>query len=289
MELSRFERGNAESKPSLSKAPEGQSTLPDRVGLTSQSIPRTHLGPTEVDEIEGTTDDLVAEIAMVANAVLSGSTLEETLHQVVSTAVSAMEGCDSAGVFVVDGHEVRTVAHCGDAVIGLDRVQDELGEGPCLDAAASAAVVYVGDLLEDTRYPRFAGEAAATGIRTVLACPLSSDGLRGALNLYARLPDAFGATDRAKGTILAALAGAAIAAAAQRDEVQSQNTNLKNALVSRELIGQAQGILMERERVSADQAFDILRRASQHLNEKLRDVAQNLVDTGESPDTGEQA
>lgn len=241
-----------------------------------------------MDEIEGTTDDLVAEIGTVANAVLSGGTLEETLHQVVSTAVSTMEGCDSAGVFVVDGHEVRTVAHTGDAVIGLDRLQDELGEGPCLDAAASAAVVYVGDLLEDTRYPRFAGEAAASGIRTVLACPLSSDGLRGALNLYARIPEAFGATDRAKGTILAALAGAAIGAASQRDEVQSQNMNLKNALVSRELIGQAQGILMERERVSADQAFDILRRASQHLNEKLRDVAQNLVDTGESPDTGDQ-
>ena len=108
------------------------------------------------------------------------------------------------------------------------------------------------------------------------------------MNLYARIPEAFGATDRAKGTILAALAGAAIGAASQRDEVQSQNMNLKNTLVSRELIGQAQGILMERERVSADQAFDILRRASQHLNEKLRDVAQNLVDTGESPDTGDQ-
>ncbi len=242
-----------------------------------------------MDDIEGTTDDLVAEIATVANAVLSGGTLEETLHQVVSTAVSTMDGCDAAGVFVVDGHEVRTVAHTGEAVIGLDRLQDELAEGPCLDAAASASVVYIGDLLEDTRYPRFAPEAAASGIRTVLGCPLSSDGLRGALNLYARLPHAFGTTDRAKGTILAALAGAAIAAASQREEVQTQNTNLRNALVSRELIGQAQGILMERERVSADQAFDILRRASQHLNEKLRDVAQNLVDTGESPDTGDQS
>jgi GAF domain-containing protein len=242
-----------------------------------------------VDDIEENRDELVSEIAAVANAVLSGSTLEETLQQVVSTAVSTMDGCDSAGVFVVDGHSVRSVAYTSDAVVELDTLQDALGEGPCLDAASSAAVVYVTDLSEDERYPEFRSASTTADIRTVLACPLASDGMRGALSLYARLPNAFGATDRAKGTILAALAGAAIASTARRADLQSQNVNLQAALVSRELIGQAQGILMERERVSAEQAFDILRRASQHLNEKLRDVAQNLVDTGESPNTGDES
>ena len=241
-----------------------------------------------MDDIEGNREELVAEIAAVANAVLSGTTLEETLQQVVVTAVSAMDGCDSAGVFVVDGRSVRSVAYTSDAVVELDRLQDTLG-GPCLDAASSGAVVYVSDLSEDDRYPGFRAAATTADIRTVLACPLASDGMRGALNLYARLPNAFGATDRAKGTILAALAGAAIASTARRADLQSQNVNLQAALVSRELIGQAQGILMERERVSAEQAFDILRRASQHLNEKLRDVAQNLVETGESPNTGDRA
>ena len=240
-----------------------------------------------MDDIDGNREELVAEIGAVANAVLSGNTLEETLQQVVSTAVSTMDGCDSAGVFVVDGRSVRSVAYTSEAVVELDRLQDTLGEGPCLDAASTAAVVYVSDLSEDDRYPGFRSASTTADIRTVLACPLASDGMRGALNLYARLPNAFGATDRAKGTILAALAGAAIASSARRADLQSQNVNLQAALVSRELIGQAQGILMERERVSAEQAFDILRRASQHLNEKLRDVAQNLVDTGESPNTGE--
>ncbi len=241
-----------------------------------------------MDNIEGyREEELVAEIAAVANALLSGNTLEETLQQVVSTAVSAMDGCDSAGVFVVDGRAVRSVAYTSDAVVELDQFQDTLDEGPCLDAASSAAVVYVSDLSEDDRYPRFRAAAMSADIRTVLACPLSTDGMRGALNLYARLPNAFGATDRAKGTILAALAGAAIASTSRRADLQSQNLNLQAALVSRELIGQAQGILMERERVSAEQAFDILRRASQHLNEKLRDVAQTLVETGESPNTGD--
>lgn len=241
-----------------------------------------------MDDIEGRTEELVAEIGAVANAVLSGNTMDETLHQVVMTAVSTIDGCDSAGVFVVDGRAVRTVAHTSDAVVELDRVQEALGEGPCLDAAESAAVVYVTDLSEDDRYPGFASAARTSEIRTVLACPLTAEDMRGALNLYARLPNAFGATDRAKGTILAALAGAAIAAMARRVDLQSQNVNLRAALVSRELIGQAQGILMERERVTAEEAFDILRRASQHLNAKLRDVAQNLVETGESPNTGDQ-
>ena len=241
-----------------------------------------------MDDIEDTRDELVAEIAAVADAVLSGNTLEETLQQVVSTAVSTIDGCDSAGVFVVDGRAVRTVAHKGDTVVDLDRLQETLGEGPCLDAATSQLELYVSDLSDDQRYPRFGAAATDAGIRTVLACPLSSADMRGALNLYAQSPNAFGATDRAKATILGALAGAAIAATARRVDLQSQNVNLQAALVSRELIGQAQGILMERERVSAEQAFDILRRASQHLNEKLRDVAQNLVDTGESPNTGTQ-
>lgn len=137
-----------------------------------------------MDDIEGTKDELAAEIAAVAQAVLSGTTLEETLHQVVSTAAATIDGCDSAGVFVVDGQSVRTMAATSDAVVELDGAQGALGEGPCLDAASSAAVVYVSDLSEDARYPAFKSVATAADIRTVLACPISSEGMRGALNLY---------------------------------------------------------------------------------------------------------
>ncbi len=155
-----------------------------------------------MDDIEGTgstRDDLVNEIAAVASTVLSGETLEDTLQQVVETAVATIDGCDAAGVFVVDGKAVRTVAHTDESVIDLDRLQEVFGEGPCLDAATSAAVIYVEDLSEDDRYPRFGGAASTAGIRTVLACPVSSDNLRGALNLYAALPSAFGATDPREG------------------------------------------------------------------------------------------
>ena len=83
------------------------------------------------------------------------------------------------------------------------------------------------------------------------------------------------------------MAGLAVSVAHSHEDEERRADNLNAALATREVIGQAQGILMERERISAAQAFDILRRASQHLNRKLRDVAQDLVDTGERPETGQ--
>jgi glucose-6-phosphate-specific signal transduction histidine kinase len=122
-------------------------------------------------------------------------------------------------------------------------------------------------------------------VRSLLAVPLPTNTTFGALNLYARYPEAFGVIDRAKGALLASLAGIAVSAARSHEDEERRAENLHAALSTREVIGQAQGILMERERLTPDQAFDILRRASQHLNRKLRDVAQELVDTGERPET----
>ena len=127
-------------------------------------------------------------------------------------------------------------------------------------------------------------EAAARGIRSLLALGLGADGALGALNLYARHPFAFAVGDRAKGLVLAGLAGVAMSVAEAHEEDVRRADHLRQALNTREVIGQAQGILMERERITADQAFDILRRASQNLNVKLREVAQELVDTGERPE-----
>jgi GAF domain-containing protein len=240
-----------------------------------------------MDDVEGTERELTAEVEAVAGAVLSGATLEATLGKVVTAAVATIDGCDRAGVLLVDGPAIRTVTHSDAAVLDIDRLQQEAGQGPCMDALTNRVVVYVGDLADDDLYPGFSSAATGIGVRTVLAYPLVADDRHGALNLYGAVPHAIGATDRAKGALLASLAGIAIGAASQRAEDQAENVSLRQALVSREVIGQAQGILMERERISADQAFDVLRRASQHLNQKLRLVAQNLVDTGESPDTGE--
>ena len=106
--------------------------------------------------------------------------------------------------------------------------------------------------------------------------------------MYARAPQAFGIIDRANAVLLASFAGFALSSAETHAEDERRFNILEAGLVTREIIGQAQGILMERERITAAEAFDILRRASQNLNRKLREVAQDLVDTGERPDTGQK-
>lgn len=145
-------------------------------------------------------------------------------------------------------------------------------------------------MADDPRWPAFGPRAAALGLRSLLSCRLFTDTTLGALNLYARLPGAYGLIDRTKAVVFAAHAGIALGAAealegaaiSLRGEVDLVQ-NLRGALASREVIGQAEGILIERERISAEEAFGVLRQASQHLNVKLREIAQYLVDTGEVP------
>jgi GAF domain-containing protein len=168
----------------------------------------------------------------------------------------------------------------------LAEIHRRTKQGPCIDAMATGDAFYAEDLESDQRWPEFAREMTATGIRSLLALPLALNGSSGALNLYARYPHAFGVIDRGRALLLAAITGAAFSSVRSHEEEERRASELQAALATREMIGQAQGILMERERVSADAAFDILRRASQHLNIKLRVVAQNLVDTGERPETG---
>jgi GAF domain-containing protein len=216
----------------------------------------------------------------------SAGSVTDTLARVVEVAITTIEGCDYAGLLLSNGGAVTTPVHTDQVVLEVDALQYEAGQGPCLDAIADRVIVYADDLDTDVRWPEFSPAAVRAGIRSVLALPLTPSTHDGALNLYARYPAAFGVVDRATAAILTSLASLALSVAhAHEDEVRRAE-NLNAALTSRETIGEALGILMERERITANQAFDVLRRASQHLNIKLRDVAQNLVDTGESPDTG---
>lgn len=232
------------------------------------------------------TDLLERSLTVTARALFAGATAGDTFQRVVDLAVETIDGCDFAGVFFIENAAIVTPAFTNPLVVTLHAHQERTGEGPCLDAGSEGATFYAEDLALDTRWPHFGAAAADSGIRCVLAFPLSDKTTVGALNLYARYPQAFGATDRAKGLIFATLAGLALGAAQEREHEEQQRDHLQHALVTRERIGQAQGILMERERITAAEAFDVLRRASQHLNVKLRDVAQTLVDTGESPQRG---
>ena len=242
--------------------------------------------PRDVDARDG----LASEFADISRELYSARTVKETLRRVVAFSVETVEGCSGAGISFVQGENIVTPVWTEPKVLEVDTMQYRTGQGPCLDAIAQRETFYADDLLTDPRWPTFGQMAAEAGMRSLLSFCLFGEKTLGALNLYARFPRAFGATDRAKGLIYATHAGVALAAAADLEDANDALSveverleNLHGALASRQVIGRAEGILMQRELITADQAFDLLRRASQQLNTKLREVAQVVVDTGDIP------
>jgi GAF domain-containing protein len=219
--------------------------------------------------------DLAESFAEVARALRAEKSVQATLDRIVELAVETVDGCDHAGVSLVDGRSVRTEAASDDVPERVDAIQYETGEGPCLDAIREHEVFQTDDLLNETRWPNFSRRAAEeSGVASVLGYRLFVEGeTMGALNLYSKRKGAFNVDDRAVGSIFAAHASVALSAARQRDQ-------LEQAIETRDLIGQAKGILMARQDVTADEAFEMLRRGSQRLNVKLRDLARQVA-TGE--------
>jgi GAF domain-containing protein len=243
-------------------------------------------GPSRVER------DSFSEFALsfseTARSLFAAGCVTDTLFRVVKLAESTIEGCDYAGLFLLDTGVVTTPVHINPLAAEVDSLQQKTNEGPCLDAIAQRLIFCAEDLSRDLRWLHFAPQATRAGVRSVLALPLSADAQLGALNLYARYPSAFGVVDRAKAAILVSMASLALSVAHSHENEERRAANFHAALSSRETIGEATGILRERERITPEQAFDVLRQASQHLNVKLREVAQNLIDTGEDPDTGQR-
>jgi hypothetical protein len=227
------------------------------------------------------TTELAGSLAEITQILFTAGSVTETLQRVADLAVETIEGCDLAGIFLREGHAITTPVITEPLVLEIDAFQRRSGEGPCLDAIAGVCSVYAHDLAEEPRWPSFAPMATSAGIRSALAFPLSAT--QGALNLYGYSAKSFDVGDRANGQVLATLSDLAASTAETHELEERQMENLRAALVTREMIGQATGILMAREKITADQAFDVLRRASQHLNVRLRDVARDVVETGETP------
>lgn len=234
--------------------------------------------------------DLAMVFAEISRALWSAPTIQDTLQRIVDFSVETIDGCDGAGISFIMGDTITTPVWTNPTVVDIDTQQYSTGEGPCLDAIGKELSYYSEDLASDKRWPVFGPRAAEAGMRSLLSFRLFGSSTLGALNLYAHSPSAYSVEDRAKGLIFATHAGIALDAAqtvAGMTEALAVETkrlsDLKGALDSREIIGQAEGVLMERELISSDEAFRLLREASQHLNIKLRRVAQLLVDTGQFP------
>ena len=198
---------------------------------------------------------------------------DATLGHITAAAVDLVEGIDYADVMLIEDGSYRSVASTADLVTDLDHAQMRLQQGPCLEAAVSDAIVRAPDLRQEQRWPAFAAAALEQGVHSVLSFQLYVHRTgTGALNLLGKRPHRLDIQSEATLAMLAT--HAAITLIAARKEVQ-----FESALASRDVIGQAKGILMERFKLDAGGAFALLTKLSQDANIPVRIIAQQLVDS----------
>jgi GAF domain-containing protein len=215
---------------------------------------------------------------------LRDHSMQSLLQSVTDLASETMPDNAEASISVIVRDRPTTAVFSGDLARLCDESQYGHGYGPCLYAARTGEVVEVTDARTDPRWTDYMRRALQHGALGSLSVPLPiSEGVVGALNIYVREPDAFDEESRAVAMRFAPYAGVAAAAVYAYQGARDVADNLQIALDSRAVIDQAKGILMERFKMTADQAFQALARESMQTNTKVRDVAERLVRTGEFP------
>lgn len=216
---------------------------------------------------------MAAALTAAAKAINAPPSLSETLDAIVHAALRSVPGFDHVGISIRhrDG-SIETMASTDGFVQDLDNLQYELGEGPCLDAIKEGRVLFIENARHEQRWPHYIPQAVQRGLRAQMGiCLYDDDRSVGGLNFYSTDCDTVGEESREIGELFAEHAAIALGRS-RREE------NLTEALGSRQLIGQATGIVMERYQIGPDRAFQFLVRASQAGNIKLRDIAQEIVD-----------
>lgn len=208
---------------------------------------------------------------------MSDSTgLGDTLQTAVEGAIVLIDHAESACISMVRNKKrIDTPAATNDTCRRGDELQYELGEGPCLQSIHQQETVLSYDLTREDRWPTWSRRIHdERGVRSMLCVQLfiTQDTL-GALNLYSSQPDAFDVDDQATALALAAHIAVALSAAKEFESLES-------AVANRTVIGQAEGMLMYRYRLTSTQAFAVLVRQSKASNQKLRDIASEIVSSG---------
>ncbi len=221
--------------------------------------------------------ELLQSFAELARQLMAQETVEDTMQVIVDASVELIPGCDHASISRMQGSSLVSASSNDGIGIALDGIQTGAEEGPCLDSIRRGEILASADLADDDRWPTYGPHAVeATGVRSSLALPLH-DGRRtvGALNLFAETVGAFGpeggdSDAEAVASVLAAHATPALVAALHRQDMAA-------ALESRDVIGQAKGLLMARSGLDEEAAFGLLVKASQRMQLKLAEVARRLV------------
>lgn len=249
------------------------SNAPERAAAAGRGRPSTHDTGSVVDD-----NELARLLGDFARSVGQEPDPASTLVEVVRAALDLVPGCDEASISVVRGRlRVSSEAASGPTVKAVDALQESLQQGPCLDAAYEHATVRVPDMATETRWPQFTAAALQLGVASMLSLQLYVDGDDlGALNLLSRRARAFTDESEQIGLLLAAHAAVAYSASCEKER-------MARGLLTQQVIGQAQGILMERHKITAERAFAGLVTASQQSNIKLRDLAERLTRSGDLP------
>ena len=263
-----------------------------RVGVDSNAPARPDDDADEVGASSGAPlsgPRLVDRMARLAPDV-AGRPIEQVFADVCAAAVDSIPGADLADVMLLRENEVVSVGATSDLSSRLTELQGRVGEGPCAMASTDTAVVRTNDFGVDDRWSRFAPAAVDLGVRSCLSFKLYCSGPTAAsLNVFSHDADVWDDDAETIGSVLAAHAAAAISASVW-------GTQLDSPLGSRERIGQAKGIIMERYGVDDVSAFEIMRRLSKEANVRLVEMAQRVIDTRtpsagstESPSTSSAA
>ncbi|SDF22552.1 GAF domain-containing protein [Blastococcus fimeti] len=220
-------------------------------------------------------DDLAQRLSVLARDLQRFATSQEVLDHIVATVVDMVPGAEDATITVAQQRKTaRSAAASSERARMFDVLQSETRQGPCLDALFEQETIRVDDLATEERWPALAARADELGARSMVCFQLFVTGnTLGSLDVLATGPGAFGDESERLGLLFAAHAAIALADAQELE-------NVRSALANRDVIGQAKGILMERFKITADEAFLLLATASQQTNRKLVVVAADLADTG---------
>jgi GAF domain-containing protein len=226
-------------------------------------------------------------VAVALQAVLLGSErVEEFLTEVARAAAGIVGGDLACGVTVSATTSSRRLGATSDRFAArMDAIQYDIDDGPCLNCLRTNTVITVPDIATDTRWPAFSERGRAEGAGTSMSVPMVVAGFPvGALNLYARRSGALTEADQSRARHFADQAAGAVGLAIRLAASEDAARHLSIALQSRTAIDQAIGVLMGQARIGPDQAFEVMRRRSQHTNTKLRDVAAAVLADIARPD-----
>ncbi|HEX2903983.1 MAG TPA: GAF and ANTAR domain-containing protein [Jatrophihabitans sp.] len=231
-------------------------------------------------ELDNDMVELSAGFAQLSGEIRQAGDTPAALQRIVELAVKFIDGCRFATITQVRGGRKFVLATSDPVGNQLVELQNELGEGPGLDAAGLVDEYLVSDLITEQRWPRFAAMARkATEVRGVLAFRLAGQP-PAILSIYTVAAEGFSDDALGLSSIFASQASTLVALFAAEDH----SANLETALESSREIGMALGILMAHRKITDEAAFDLLRTASQNLHRKLRDVASEVMETGTLPE-----